>query len=89
MNNTDTMLVEYVRDRKRNPIGAVIGVRNHKDVSVGWSLTNRKAGDRFDKDMAIKIALGRAVEGTNKALPHTVAPIFNKMVERAKRYFQV
>lgn len=76
----------YVRNRKNELIGCVAAV-NHN--MVGWSLCNTGAGDTFDKQMALEIAIGRAMSGFNAAIPHTVVKEYEKMIDRSKKYFKI
>lgn len=57
-------------------------------ISLGWSKVNRTAGDEFDKDMAVAIARARAIVGSAPSMPFKIAPVFERMEERAARYFQ-
>lgn len=64
------MLVNYIRKNEKL-IGCVVGLANdEKEVGVGVSLCNSK--DKFNKDIALKIAIGRAyksIEHGRKGLP--------------------
>jgi hypothetical protein len=51
------ILVKWIRDKHRTPIGCVVATGPHK---VGWSLWNRKSGDKYDKGRGKDIAIGRA-----------------------------
>jgi hypothetical protein len=59
-------------------------------IRVGWSYTNTKAGDRFNKSRAYQIALGRADTGQgNKVMtPRSVYKVMNKLAVRAERYYK-
>lgn len=86
----DTTLKQLVRDRDGQPRGMVVATVIDGTVRLGWSHTNTKAGDRFDKRKALTIALGRAENGWG---PTTVVPVstrkvLNKMAERAVRYYK-
>ena len=53
------MLVEYVRDYKRNKIGAIVAICDDKgEILIGWSKCHVEL-DKFDKNLAKKIALNR------------------------------
>lgn len=41
-------------------VGAVVGIVTNKKLSIGWSLCNSKEGDRFNPEVGISIATGRA-----------------------------
>lgn len=53
---------------------------------IGWSLCNKL--DTFDKDLAIKIAYGRAVTGFNTPIPHRIKPLYTKISKRALKYYK-
>lgn len=57
-------------------------------ISLGWSKVNRSKGDKFDKERAIDIARGRAIVGNSPEMPRKIAPAYERMEERAARYFQ-
>lgn len=78
------MLLEYVRDKQGHPIGVVVATGANR---IGWSKVNGKL-DKFDKNLGIKIAKGRAASGTVTRTPSEVKPYFKKMYYRAQRYFK-
>lgn len=52
-------VIQYVRNKKRIPYGVVVAVKDgDQGYQIGFSLCNKK--DRFNKKMALKIAIGRA-----------------------------
>lgn len=59
------MLVKYVRDIIGNPVACVVAVGPRQ---VGWSVKHQK--DQFNKDIAKKIAKGRAIQGSATHLPN-------------------
>jgi len=86
------MIVQYVRDRRRKPIGCVVAIK-HKDgrVILGVSLHNPK--DKWDKDLALAIAIGRSYcNGFMPKVPHSKQKyVMNTVIdvmERSKRYFK-
>lgn len=58
------MLVKYVRNAYGDKIGCVVALGKK---AIGWSVVAK--GDVFDKDLAKRIASGRAVKGTSHNLP--------------------
>lgn len=50
-------VIQYVRNKKRVPYGVLVAVKVPEGFACGYSLCNKK--DRFSKQMALKIALGR------------------------------
>ena len=62
------ILVKYIRDSITNePYGCVVALSPDE---FGWSLCNKAAGDRFNKEKAKLIAIRRAQSGrTSKVQP--------------------
>lgn len=78
------VLIQYVRDNKRKPIGVVVATDLGK---VGWSLCHKD--DKWDKNIALSTAINRADDiNTEGPIPHTVRHIVHHMVDRAKRYYK-
>lgn len=73
-------LVEFVKNGKHQRVGVVVAIGRNK---LGWSKYNQKAEmklkKKFDSQLAIKIAIGRAVA----ARPFTVIP--GKISEAMKK----
>lgn len=86
----DTSLVQFVRDRDGQPRGLVVATIIDDKICIGWSYTNTKAGDRFNKQKAYMIAFGRAENrwGNQVEMPHRVKKVYEKMINRAVRYFK-
>jgi hypothetical protein len=86
----DTTLTQFVRDRNGQPRGLVVATVIDDAIRLGWSYTHIKAGDRFNKEKAYNIAFGRAENGWGDSvtMPHRVSKVFNKMLDRATRYFK-
>ena len=62
-------VIQYVRDKKGIPYGVVVAIKSENGFDIGYSLCRKN--DRFSKDMALKIAIGRA-ELSVGDLPHSV-----------------
>ena len=81
------MLIEFLRNSKREPIGCIVAI--DKD-SIGVSLLNPK--DEFDRKLAKKIAVGRAELGIFPLIPRRkeelVEDALQRMAIRAGRYFK-
>ena len=90
MENTPVqVLIEYVRVQRGPKKGQLKGVVVATDnKGIGWSCVNTKAGDIFDKNRGIEIALSRRKEGTKKQIPYDVMPVINRMKIRADKYFK-
>jgi len=86
----DTTLKQLVRDRNGDPRGMVIATVINDTVRFGWSYTNTKAGDRFNKQKAFVIASGRAESGwgLKVKVPHRVCKTLNEMADRSVRYYK-
>lgn len=46
---------------KQKRVGAVVAIVKDKTLNIGWSLCNRKEGDRFNTEIAENLASGRAI----------------------------
>lgn len=96
------MLVKYIRDNAKRPIGCVVAVAPD---AVGWSVCH--PNDEFDKRRAVEIARGRAERGSISLPPEyrsvwqftendlvkvslysVVEAEMEAMSERASRYFK-
>lgn len=90
-------VIQYVRDKNGNPRGVLVAVKNGnycgpQSFKVGYSLCNKK--DSFSKNMALKIALGRAVSVDHcypgvVCYPREVQKMLPAFFERCKRYYKV
>ncbi len=82
-------LVEFVRDRKNNPIGVVVANLHEDTIQIGWSLCKVKV-DTFNKEKALMIARNRAGTGTGKevTIPREVGKTIHRIADRAERYFK-
>ena len=54
---------------------------------MGWAFAHKKAGDGFNKKMALKIAHGRIESGTQKIVPHDVDVVAGSLYQTAKKYY--
>ena len=90
------LLIEYIRDSKKNPIGVVVANGASK---IGWSLCNIKSGDKFNKEIALTIAIARAntiklLDSDNRIkyyennIPRSILNNIFKMVIRSNKYFK-
>lgn len=82
-------VIQYVRGRKNIPHGVVVAIKTEDGFRMGYSLCNKK--DRFNKRMALKIAIGRAEiqDDGVRTLPHPVAKMIPAFTDRCKRYYKV
>lgn len=86
-----TVIKQYIRDKKGNPRGVAVAVRDNGEVFYGFSLCN--PSDRYDKNQGLTIAVSRALapsyhlpiaENTCK----TVLRAYENLEARALRYFK-
>jgi len=86
-------VIQYVRTRKNVPHGVLVAIKCEDGFRMGYSLCNKK--DRFNKRMALKIALGRAevqpICGPDTAIPvpHPVAKMIPAFTTRCNKYYKV
>lgn len=57
-------------------------------VRIGWTLCNKKAGDKFDEHVAYLMAIGRAYIDDVPIFPPSMAKKAERFVERASKYFK-
>lgn len=94
------MITQYIRDGKGHKRGVLAADINSNtgDVTIGWSLCNKK--DEFDKVRGKSIAIGRAQNNNrsiyiNEVLVHSIVPdeikkdILNGFADRVIRYFHL
>ena len=58
------MIFEYIKDKDGHRRGVICALEKN---GIGWSLCNVKAGDRFNKSLALRIAAGRAMKNSVKS----------------------
>jgi hypothetical protein len=81
-------IYEYVKD-KHGHLRGVMYATSRKNI--GWSFCNSKKGDKFDKELGIEIASGRAKKRNayrDAAIPNFAKSALKKMKNRAKKYFK-
>lgn len=84
-------VIQYVRNKKRIPYGVLVAIKDveGQGFTCGYSLCNKK--DRFNKKMALKIAIGRAIItniiGANDS-PHDVRKMMPAFFDRCKKYYK-
>jgi hypothetical protein len=89
-------VIQYVRHKggkkKNAPYGVVVGMKMDGGFNVGYSLCNKK--DRFNKKIALKIAVGRVYQGSTvvagqSKLPHEVRKMMPAFVARCLKYYKL
>ena len=91
MNNDIKGIHAYVYNTKRHPVGVLAAqpsMADSNEVIIGWSRCNVAAGDRFNKQMGVKIAYERSAQGSYADIPESMNDDYYLFVDRAKRYFQ-
>lgn len=82
-------LKEYIRDRKGNKVGLIIGFVHKNMIVVGWSKANLKAGDKFDHAYGMNLALNRALSVIpTPELDPSLKSQMREFQMRCLRYFQ-
>jgi hypothetical protein len=94
------MLKQYIKRTKQEiKVGVLVAFKADDSVKVGWSLTNRNAGDAFNEEEGIRIAMERAIHPdvldcammtSNEKFspPRSIHPDVNIFLERCERYFK-
>ena len=91
--DTSEMIHEYIRARVagkgKQKVGVIVGFVYKGAICTGFSKTNLKAGDIFDKDEGILIARERALGLTSSPFipPQLVVPM-REFQMRCLKYFQ-
>lgn len=81
------MLIQYVRDKKGKPRGAVVADLIDGQIRTGFSLCKIKY-DKFNKRTAVKIAIDRLNPNTLE-VPNSVKSVLVNILARASKYFKV
>ena len=88
------MLVKYIRDKKRRPIGAVVALQEGVKVKFGFSLVHkvdRKKRGVLSKASLRNVAIARALKHNSSSkwhMPRSFHKEFETMQDRAVRYFK-
>ena len=85
-------LLRYTRNESNQKIGLVVAVERGK---VGWSrcwMGNEDdpftpPPDQWNQELALKIALGRALKGSRKRIPDVMLRTIVESYQAAERYF--
>jgi len=75
-------LVKFVRNRNGQPRGVLVA----RNEGIGWSAVHPR--DKFDKELALRIARGRIENGCNTNPPRHVLNSMERFQNRAERYFR-
>jgi hypothetical protein len=89
-----TLIKEYIRDKKNNPYGVAVAVKDtdSNQVFYGFSICNK--ADKYDKARGVNIAVSRALSKDGYSLPESPATVraimdrYKSLEGRAVRYFK-
>lgn len=86
------MLTRFIRDENRKPFGIIVAVQLD-DGSIHYGVSLNKPGDKWNRDLGRKIAIGRAYSGTiMPELPRKKEDVvihqLGQMMKQAKHYFE-
>lgn len=96
----ETLIRRFVRDTTGQPIGIIVGQKGlNRKWTIGWSKAATKRGDRFDKEMGLRIAVGRANAADAKnipyvcndrefKIPHDIKKMLPDFKDRCERFFK-
>ncbi len=90
MNNDIKGIHAYVYNNKRHPVGVLAAqpsTAKPNEVIIGWSKCNHSAGDRFNKQMGVKIAYERSAQQSYADIPESMNEAYDHFLARAQRYF--
>lgn len=73
------------------PRGFLVAGMVNGEVRIGWSYTNKKLGDTFDKERGMNIAVGRMfTPSAIDIVPHKVMKdLENSFIPRCEEYFGI
>lgn len=74
---------QFIRREDGQPVGIMVANEN----GIGWAVTHPR--DRFNKELGLRIARGRAANGTNATPPVSVREQLKRFEARANRYFRL
>jgi hypothetical protein len=82
-------IYKFIKNRRGDRIGVVLATKHENGGGgflLGWSLC--KKSDTFDKQLALNIAIGRALKYSSKRLPISLENEYDDMTHRAIQYFK-
>lgn len=86
------LLVKHARNKHGRKIGTVVAFAHEDRILVGCSRCNRKAGDRFDSQEGVDLAVLNAYEPGTLLFEKSVIPSLRdevlRMIDRANDYFK-
>lgn len=91
MSEMKNILVSYLRDNKSNPRGVLVALKR-QDGTIGINYSFCRKSDRFQKEIGLKIAMGRAIVNNDNSFqycPHEVFKRISEFVKRSSKYYKV
>lgn len=88
------VIFQYIRkNNSQEPRGVMAAVANDSNFSLGFSLVNKAAGDRFDKSRGVTQAIRRAERNLKRGcftveVPPSILESMEHFNKRAKSYFK-
>jgi hypothetical protein len=87
MNIPQYTIIKYVRDKNKVPRGVLVAVKSADGYNIGYSLCSKH--DRFEKRMALEIAIGRAITGNDsEQLPYVISKNLPDFLIRCAKYYK-
>jgi hypothetical protein len=87
MNIPQYTIIKYVRDKNKIPRGVLVAVKSADGYNIGYSLCSKY--DRFEKRMALEIAIGRAITGNDsEQLPYVISKNLPDFLIRCAKYYK-
>ena len=87
-NTIHKYLVKRVQGRKQK-VAVIVGTKDNEGIiRIGWSRANINAGDRFNKERALDIALDRMKATEMVPVPPSIVDDVISFQDRCQRYFK-
>jgi hypothetical protein len=79
-------IIQYVR-KKGKKVGVLVATKNPETntITVGWSKCCKR--DTFNREFGLKIAFGRAKNGSDVNLPRDMQEPMERFKQRLSRYY--
>lgn len=85
---TDT-IYQFIHGRRKQVVGVLLAhAKENGIVTIGWSLAATTRGDKFDKEVGLKIAKERTMARHELTIPHTVRKHLPRFEHRCRRFFR-
>jgi len=82
------MLIQYIRNGKRQRIGALVAITNNDGhIIVGHGKWHKKL-DEYSPIMALQVAKSRAEKDSKVEPAISILPKYLKFIDRAKKYYK-